>query len=165
MHDLLAEHIGNFKSPTTVVDHARANVHTQCQTAAESSPGLFSLTVPTGGGKTLSSLAFALCHAIKHGQRRVIYVIPFTSIIEQNAAVFSRVFAPLAENRDNPIVLEHHSNLSPEKETVRSRLATENWDAPLVVTTAVQFYESLHANRTSALPQTAQHREFHHHSR
>src|SRR5213078_1513971 len=110
-------------------------VHENCASHAGQSPGLFSLTVPTGGGKTLSSLAFALRHAIAHGQRRIIYVIPFTSIIEQNAAVFDDVFKPLIDSTSQPIVLQHHSNLSPEKETERSRLAAENWDAPLIVTT------------------------------
>ncbi len=116
---------------------------------AAGEPGFFSLTVPTGGGKTLSSLAFALRHAVANGLRRVVYVIPFTSIIEQNAAVFREIFAPLERELGRPVVLEHHSNLSPERETTQSRLAAENWDAPLVVTTAVQFYESLHAARTS----------------
>lgn len=133
-----------------VVDRARADVLAACRAEAALPPGLFSLTVPTGGGKTLSSLAFALRHALAHGQQRVIYVIPFTSIIEQNAAVFEDVFRDLIREEANSIVLQHHSNLSPEQETTRSRLAAENWDAPLIVTTAVQFYESLHAARTSS---------------
>lgn len=112
-------------------------------------PGLFSLTVPTGGGKTLSSLAFALRHAREYGLERIVYVIPFTSIIEQNAAVFRGVFEPLvAEGLQDP-VLEHHSTIDVGRETLESRLATENWDAPLIVTTSVQFYESLFSNRTS----------------
>jgi CRISPR-associated endonuclease/helicase Cas3 len=149
MLDLLEHRIAEFPFPQNEVDRARANVHAECVSSAEQAPGLFSLTVPTGGGKTLSSLAFALRHAIKYRQRRVIYVIPFTSIIEQNTAVFDEVFRPLIQSERDPIVLQHHSNLSPQKETERTRLAAENWDAPLVVTTAVQFYESLHAARTS----------------
>lgn len=150
MMESLETHISAFPAPSNEVDRARAEVHAACVIAAEKTPGLFSLTVPTGGGKTLSSLAFALRHAITHGHRRVIYVIPFTSIIEQNAAVFEDVFRRLIESETDPVVLQHHSNLSPENETTRSRLAAENWDAPLVVTTAVQFYESLHAARTSS---------------
>lgn len=104
--------------------------------------------MPTGGGKTLASLAFALRHALSHGLQRVIYVIPYTSIIEQNAGVFREAFALLSEELGRDIVLEHHSNLDPRHETTVSRLSAENWDAPLIVTTNVQFFESLHANRS-----------------
>ncbi len=123
------------------VNRVRAQVLQQCRDKASEAPGIFSLTVPTGGGKTLSSLAFALEHAQCHGKQRVIYAIPYTSIIEQTANTFRRIFPDA--------VVEHHSNLDPEKETVKSRLATENWDAPLIVTTNVQFFESLFAARTS----------------
>jgi len=143
----LDREIASFGPAASVVDRHRATVREDCLRAAEKRPGLFSLTVPTGGGKTLASLAFALQHARKHGLHRVIYVIPFTSIIEQNAAVFREVMAPLAAEFGD-VVLEHHSNFDPENETTASRLATENWDAPLVVTTSVQFYESLFANRS-----------------
>ena len=112
--------------------------------------GLFTLTVPTGGGKTFTSMAFALEHAKQHGMRRVIYVIPFTSIIEQNAAEFRKAFGELGEQA----VLEHHSTfndgkLQNEVTKDKLRLASENWDAPIVVTTAVQFFESLFADRSS----------------
>lgn len=127
--------------PLTRVNRIRADVLRQCRDKAREVPGIFSLTVPTGGGKTLSSLAFALEHAKCHGKRRVIYAIPYTSIIEQTAAVFRDIFPDA--------VIEHHSNLDPEKETAKSRLAAENWDAPLIVTTNVQFFESLFASRTS----------------
>jgi len=129
-------------SSPTDVNHIRNDVLRQCRKKADQSPGIFSLTVPTGGGKTLSSLAFALEHAAKYDKRRVIYVIPYTSIIEQTANTFHRIFPDA--------VLEHHSNLDPDKETtVKNRLATENWDAPIIVTTNVQFFESLFAARTS----------------
>ena len=112
--------------------------------------GLFTLTVPTGGGKTFTSMAFALEHAKHHGMRRVIYVIPFTSIIEQNASEFRKAFGELGEQA----VLEHHSTfddgkLQNEATKDKLRLASENWDAPIVVTTAVQFFESLFADRSS----------------
>ncbi len=125
----------------TPVNRLRAGVLAQCRAKAQESPGLFSLTVPTGGGKTLSSLAFALEHAQRHGKRRIIYAIPYTSIIEQTADIFRGLFGAAA--------IEHHSNLDPDRETAKSRLACENWDAPLVVTTNVQLFESLFAARPS----------------
>jgi CRISPR-associated endonuclease/helicase Cas3 len=125
--------------PLSPVNRARADVLRTCREKAALPPGLYSLTVPTGGGKTLSSLAWALAHARKHGKKRVIYVIPFTSIIEQTADVFRRAVGDA--------VLEHHSNLEPDRETPESRVAAENWDAPLIVTTGVQFWESLFAAR------------------
>ncbi len=128
-------------APPTRVNHIRARVLQQCRNKAHEAPGMFSLTVPTGGGKTLSSLAFALEHAAIHGKRRIIYAIPYASIIEQTANVFRDIFPDS--------VIEHHSNLDPDKETAKSRLATENWDAPVIVTTNVQFFESLFAAKTS----------------
>jgi CRISPR-associated endonuclease/helicase Cas3 len=129
-------------SPTRV-NTLRADILRQCREAAALDPGLFSLTVPTGGGKTLSAMAFALDHAREHGKRRIIHVIPYTSIIEQTASVFREFFGDA--------VVEHHSNAEsdPGKETTASRLACENWDAPIIVTTNVQFFESLFASRTS----------------
>lgn len=126
----------------TPVNSIRSQVLENCLIAAEQSCGLFSLTVPTGGGKTLSSMAFALKHANKYNLKRIIYVIPFTSIIEQNADIFRKVFGEKA-------VLEHHSNFEPNEEDHRTRLASENWDASIIVTTNVQFFESLFANRSS----------------
>lgn len=128
----------------TPVNRIRADILHQCITKAQSPSGLFTLTVPTGGGKTLSSMAFALHHAVKYGKRRIIHVIPYTSIIEQTADQFRQIFADA--------VVEHHSNLDVEDEnrdSARSRLACENWDAPVIVTTSVQFFESLFASRTS----------------
>lgn len=126
----------------TPINQRRAEILRNCLRAADQPQGLFSLTVPTGGGKTLSSLAFAMKHALKHNLKRIIYVIPYTSIIEQNASVFRRI---LGENA----ILEHHSNFEPKEEDHRSRLASENWDAPLIVTTNVQFFESLYRRRSS----------------
>ncbi|WP_010260000.1 CRISPR-associated helicase/endonuclease Cas3 [Treponema primitia] len=119
---------------------ARQRVLSDCRAAAVWQSGFFSLTVPTGGGKTLSSMAFALKHAEQYKKDRVIYVIPYTSIIEQNADVFREVFG------DDELV-EHHSSLAEEDSTIRGRLASENWDAPIIITTAVQFFESLFANK------------------
>lgn len=137
----------NFHGDTEL-NRNRSAILSQCLDAGSQPRGVYSLTVPTGGGKTVSSLAFALKHAVENGLDRVIYVIPYTSIIEQNAAVFRRI---LGENN----VVEHHSGVTfdDEEETnernLFQRLASENWDAPVIVTTAVQFFESLYANRPS----------------
>jgi CRISPR-associated endonuclease/helicase Cas3 len=149
MADCLGEYIGALCPQDNTVNRSRAKVREACLNAASRPSGLFSLTVPTGGGKTLSSLAFALKHAALHGLHRVVYVIPFTSIIEQNASEFRKVMAPLSESLGIDLVIEHHSDVDVGHETLTSRLAAENWDAPLVVTTSVQFYESLFANRAS----------------
>ena len=125
----------------TPVNKIRADILHACRVAAPSRPGLFSLTVPTGGGKTLSAMAFALNHAIIHHKRRIITALPYTSIIEQTANQYRAIFGES--------VLEHHSNLDSETETAKSRLACENWDAPIIVTTNVQLLESLFAVRTS----------------
>ncbi len=134
-------------TPDTTVNRHRRVVLSACREKSKLPPGLFSLHVPTGGGKTLSSLSFALSHAAEHGLHGVVYAIPFTSIIEQTAEVFRRALGELAH-----AVLEHHSNLEPDdprRQSERSRLAAENFDAPLVVTTNVQLFESLFSSRTS----------------
>lgn len=131
-----------LKAPKTAVNAIRAEIRRFCEEAAQSPPGLFSLTVPTGGGKTLSGTAFALRHALLHGKRRIIYVIPYMSIIEQTADTLRKHFG-------DGNVVEHHSNLDPDSQTKAARLASENWDAPVIVTTSVQFFESLLAARSS----------------
>jgi CRISPR-associated endonuclease/helicase Cas3 len=146
-------------APASAVNRLRAEVLEHATAKAALPPGLFTLTVPTGGGKTLTSLSFALNHAVQNGRRRVIYVIPFTSIVDQTASVFRE-----ALRTDNDI-LEHHSSFdwdaTAAKAAIKShddegpsgleklKRAAENWDAPVVVTTAVQFFESLFAARTS----------------
>ena len=135
------------------INQLRTQILRYARAQASLEPGAFSMNVPTGGGKTLTSLAFALDHAIAHGQRRIIFVIPFTSIVEQNAAVFRRALGKYGDSA----VLEHHSAFIPpvltraDPERYQSheklRLAMENWDAPIIVTTAVQFFESLFASK------------------
>lgn len=129
-------------SEDTPVNEIRRNIRAKCVQIASEPQGVFSLSVPTGGGKTLSSLAFGLEHAIRHNLDRIIYVIPFTSIIEQNADVFR---SAVGEDQ----VVEHHSSLDEDDSTPKSRLASENWDAPVIVTTSVQFFESLFAAKSS----------------
>lgn len=132
------------KADDTFVNKQRSEILSQCIRKSALEPAIFTLTVPTGGGKTLSSMAFALNHAMKHDKRQIIYVIPYTSIIEQTAEQFRGIF--------KDAVIEHHSNVDvsdESSETARSRLACENWDAPVIVTTSVQFFESLFANRSS----------------
>lgn len=134
----------------SAINRLRNRIREECIAKAKETPGLFSLTVPTGGGKTLSSMAFAMEHAIEYGLERIIYVIPYTSIIEQTAREFKTIFG-----REN--VIEHHSNFSAQADNdeyqneaeLRRLLATENWDAPVIVTTNVQFFESLFHNKTS----------------
>jgi CRISPR-associated endonuclease/helicase Cas3 len=151
------QRFGTVSESPGPVNAVRAEVLAAAIHNAGLAPGLFSLTVPTGGGKTLASLRFALDHAVRHGLRRVIYVIPFTSIIDQTAKVFR------AALESDDAVLEHHSSYDPGGKIggeaggkddegrdggLKLRLAAQNWDRPIVVTTAVQFFESLFSNRS-----------------
>lgn len=147
LSERLEDKIRSFYPPQGDLNETRCAILDACAEAASDAPGVFSLTVPTGGGKTYASLRFALRHALAdgHGMRRVVYAIPYTSIIEQNAAVFREVVGPSN-------VLEHHGNFDFDnagEDGGLLRLATENWDAPVVVTTNVQLFESLYASKTS----------------
>lgn len=149
LRTVVDSYLSTFRADSAV-NRIRADILGHVRQQAVLPPGLFSLTVPTGGGKTLASLAFALDHAVRYGLRRIIYVIPFTSIVEQNAAVFRHALGALGERA----VLEHHSAFSDDPSKSRQardklRLVMENWDAPIIVTTAVQFFESLYADRPS----------------
>lgn len=139
--------VQSFYPPTTGLNATRCEILDACAQAALESPGVFSLTVPTGGGKTYASLRFALRHALAdgHDMRRVIYVAPYMAIIEQNAEVFRKVLG--AQN-----VLEHHANFDFDdagEDGRQLRLATENWDVPIITTTTVQLFESLFSNKPS----------------
>jgi CRISPR-associated endonuclease/helicase Cas3 len=156
LRDRLDTKLADKASTATEVNRLRSHVLTHVRAQASQPPGLFSLTVPTGGGKTLTSLAFALDHAIAHGLNRIVYVIPYTSIIEQTAQVFRDALG------DEGDVLEHHSavewdpkgdeQFDDEGREGLKKLSrdAENWDVRIVVTTSVQFFESLFAARTSA---------------
>ncbi|OPX44511.1 helicase Cas3 [Ruminiclostridium hungatei] len=141
----LNKRLGGFKGDGLINEY-RKKILDDCIEKAELGKNLFNLTVPTGGGKTLSSLAFAINHLIENSMSRIIYVIPYTSIIEQTARVFKDIFGD--EN-----VLEHHSNFDfdddEDKVKNKLKLSSENWDMPFIVTTNVQFFESLFANKSS----------------
>ena len=150
LRERLEDHLASFYPPKGQVNEARCGMLDDCLAAAQLPPGVFSLTAPTGSGKTLGLLRFALNHSCSDASRaqRIICAIPYTSIIEQNAAVYREV---LGDNN----VLEHHSSFDygdsedPNNLLNRMKLAAENWDAPVVVTTNVQLFESLFATKTS----------------
>lgn len=130
----------------TPINVIRRTISETCKNRGQDAQGIYTLTVPTGGGKTYASLRYALHHAKAHILERIIYVIPYTSIIEQNAEAIRKA---VEQNSDQfPWVLEHHSNLEPENQTWHSKLASENWDAPIVLTTMVQFLETLFSGGT-----------------
>ena len=131
----------------TPVNEWRRRVLEWCRERATGPRGAYTLTVPTGGGKTLASMAFALHHARRHAAPRIVVALPFISILDQTASVLRAIFDPALGTN---VLLEHHSAIEPVRDTAANRLAAENWDAPLVVTTQVQLFESLLANRPSA---------------
>lgn len=160
LFERLEQYVKNLSKgkPPTPINEARQSLYAACVSAAERPPGIFRLTAPTGSGKTLAMLAFALKHAEKHGLRRVIIVLPFLSIIEQNARVYREA---LGADDNSGVLIEHHSAVKTKSgqaepsenesvDQVREKQAVENWDAPVIVTTAVQFLESLFRRRPGA---------------
>jgi CRISPR-associated endonuclease/helicase Cas3 len=144
----LEHHLSSLRVDSRI-NQLRQTISDHCLASAERERGIFTLTVPTGGGKTLASLRFALRHAELHRMDRVIFVVPYTSIIDQNAKTVRNILE-VREDAVTPgsIVLEHHSNLLPEQQTWRNKLLTENWDAPVVFTTTVQLLETLFGGGT-----------------
>ncbi|MDL2337611.1 MAG: CRISPR-associated helicase Cas3' [Pseudomonadota bacterium] len=134
----------DMMSPVRAIDGLRRDISNHCKDAALRPGGVYTLTVPTGGGKTLASLRFAMHHAERRNLDRIVYVIPFTSIIDQNAQVVRHILEPSSAPEDTGrVVLEHHGSVTPEQQTWREKILCENWDAPVVYTTMVQFLESL----------------------
>ena len=143
LKDKLDDYVSRWKAPTTDVNRRRCEILRAAIAHGEDEPGLFTMTVPTGGGKTISSMAFALHHAARYGKRRIIYVIPYCSILEQTQQVFESIFGQ--EN-----ITAHYSGAefsAPEDNENTRIFSAENWDAPIILTTAVQFFESLYSNR------------------
>jgi len=141
--DRLERHLDGL-TPKHPIDKARRDIAQHCLDAAQRGRGIYTLSVPTGGGKTLASLRFALHHAKQYKLDRIIYITPYTSIIDQNAKVVRGILEPDGDKTSRGgIVLEHHSNLLPEVQGWREKMLTENWDAPVIYTTMVQFLETL----------------------
>lgn len=147
MIEALENHLETFACQNHI-DELRQDVSRRCLEAAFNDQGIYRLTVPTGGGKTLASLRFALHHAKRHGLERILYVIPYTSIIDQNANTIRSIIEAHPDCRG--MVLEHHSNLEPDRQnSPEHKLYAQNWDAPIVLTTMVQFLEALFGSGTS----------------
>lgn len=143
--DRLEDKLSDF-NVRNKVDEVRNKVSKHCLAAAVKPQGLYLLTVPTGGGKTFASIRYALHHAQKHQLDHIFYVIPYTSIIDQNALEIRNVLERVEDGYH--WVLEHHSNIEPEQQTWQSKLSSENWDAPVIFTTMVQFLEALFGGGT-----------------
>lgn len=139
LSDKLTTYLKRFANPKRKIDEERTWLSNECIKKSDSDKGVFSLTAPTGSGKTLASLAFALSHAKRNRMQRVIYVVPYNTIIEQNAKIFEEVLG-------DANVVQHHGNIEYDDTDMR-RFATENWDAPIIVTSTVQFFESLFSNK------------------
>ena len=146
LYNKYCQYVEKFRESTGDINKKRSEILRECLLKADKTPGIYTLTVPTGGGKTIASLGFALKHAMKYGKKRIIYVIPYTSIIEQTADVFRNILG-----KEN--VVEHYANVeyseNEQGDFNRFKLASENWDATVIVTTNVQFFESMYANRSS----------------
>ena len=148
--DKLETHLASFENRYPI-DEIRRQISDDCLKRAVDSQGIYTLTVPTGGGKTLASLRYALHHAQKHNLDRIIYIIPYTSIIDQNAEAVRKIYCLNPKDNGDSCrvcsecekwVLEHHSNLEPEKQSWQDKLLSENWDKPIVFTTMVQFLDA-----------------------
>ncbi len=138
--------------PSSPIDHVRSEIRVSCSERAALPPGIFRLAVPTGGGKTIAGMQFAVRHAAHHQLRRVIVAVPYTSITEQNADVYRNLFmGDGSDERASRFVLEHHSMGEYRGDIWWARLAAENWDAPVVVTTTVQLFQSLFARNPAAV--------------
>ncbi|MBR6207704.1 MAG: CRISPR-associated helicase Cas3' [Oscillospiraceae bacterium] len=140
---ILDDYISRWKNPEGEINRRRCRILKSAVDRSTDAPGLFSMTVPTGGGKTISSMAFALHHASQHGKRRIIYVIPYCSILEQTQGVFDDIFG-------KGVITAHYSGAeysAAENEEDRRVFSAENWEAPIILTTAVQFFESLYSNK------------------
>lgn len=145
----LDDYLSGF-SETSDLDKIRTSISEQCRQGGCQKPGIYTLSVPTGGGKTLSSLRFALEHAKVHKLKRIIYVIPYLSILDQTAAKIHEIFT----DESDELIFEHHSNIEPpedDEEEEEYRLLSSRWDSPIILTTMVQFLETIYSNKASKL--------------
>ncbi|MFZ5764144.1 MAG: CRISPR-associated endonuclease Cas3'' [Thermodesulfobacteriota bacterium] len=139
-------HLATLPVKSEKIDPIRRSISEKCKEKAAGAQGIYTFTVPTGGGKTFASMRYALHHAHQHQLDHIIYIIPYTSIIEQNAQAIREAIE--VEGDEYPWILEHHSNLEPERQTWRDKLIAENWDSPVIFTTMVQFLDALFSGGT-----------------